>query len=148
MVPITLVCANRLDSLRDAGSEAPPKLIIKGAFADSDVDASPSSSQRKPIDPPPQKRPTDDTRRKDEHSEPPSSSGSIVLLESSPAKSCTPGKVDLVSVAGSGAKILLRIAKESSDVFSPLKSVLGGISVICDQYEVRPGTPVFGPTCL
>jgi hypothetical protein len=41
-----------------------------------------------------------------------------------------------MSAAGSGAKILLYIAKESADVFGPLKSVLGGIYAICDQYEV------------
>jgi len=41
-----------------------------------------------------------------------------------------------MSVAGSGAEILLQIAKESADAFGPLKSLLGGICAICDQYGV------------
>jgi hypothetical protein len=54
------------------------------------------------------------------------------------------GRIDhLVSAAGSGAKLLLYIAKNSSDGFGPLKSVLGGICAIFDQYEVRPEKPVF-----
>ena len=35
-----------------------------------------------------------------------------------------------------GAKILLDIAKESSDWFPPLKSALGGISALINHYEV------------
>ena len=35
-----------------------------------------------------------------------------------------------------GAKILLDIAKESSDWFSPLKSALGGVSALIKHYEV------------
>ena len=35
------------------------------------------------------------------------------------------------------AKILLEIAKESSDWCTPLKSVLGGVSALVKQYEVR-----------
>jgi hypothetical protein len=35
-----------------------------------------------------------------------------------------------------GAKILLDIAKESSDWFPPLKSVLGGVSALIKHYEV------------
>ena len=35
-----------------------------------------------------------------------------------------------------GAKILLDIAKESSDWFPPLKSALGGMSALIKHYEV------------
>jgi len=35
-----------------------------------------------------------------------------------------------------GVKILLDIAKESSDWFPPLKSALGGISALIKHYEV------------
>ena len=35
-----------------------------------------------------------------------------------------------------GAKILLDIAKESSDWFPPLKSALGGVSALISHYEV------------
>jgi len=36
-----------------------------------------------------------------------------------------------------GVKILLDIAKESSDWFPPLKSALGGVSAVIKHYEVR-----------
>ena len=35
-----------------------------------------------------------------------------------------------------GAKILLDIAKESSDWFGPLKSALGGVNALIKHYEV------------
>ena len=35
-----------------------------------------------------------------------------------------------------GAKILLDIAKDSSDWFPPLKSALGGVSALVKHYEV------------
>jgi len=35
-----------------------------------------------------------------------------------------------------GVKILLDIAKESSDWFPPLKSALGGVSAVIRHYEV------------
>ena len=35
-----------------------------------------------------------------------------------------------------GAKILLDIAKESSDWFVPLKSALGGVNALIKHYEV------------
>ena len=35
-----------------------------------------------------------------------------------------------------GAKILLDVAKESSDWFPPLKSALGGVSALVNHYEV------------
>ena len=38
-----------------------------------------------------------------------------------------------------GAKILLNIAKESSDWFPPLKSALGGICELINHYEVLVG---------
>jgi len=34
-------------------------------------------------------------------------------------------------------KVLLDIAKESADVFPPLKSCLGGINALIKHYEVR-----------
>ena len=37
---------------------------------------------------------------------------------------------------GDGVKILLDIAKESSDWFPPLKSALGGVSALIKHYEV------------
>jgi len=37
-----------------------------------------------------------------------------------------------------GVKILLDVAKESSDWFPPLKSALGGISALVKHYEVHP----------
>ena len=36
-----------------------------------------------------------------------------------------------------GAKILLDIAKESSDWFPPLKAALGGVGALIKHYEVR-----------
>ena len=38
-----------------------------------------------------------------------------------------------------GAKILLDIAKESSDWFPPLKSALGGVGALIKHYEVTVG---------
>ena len=35
-----------------------------------------------------------------------------------------------------GTKILLDIAKESADWFSPLKSALGGVNALIKHYEV------------
>ena len=42
-----------------------------------------------------------------------------------------------VQRAVDGVKILLDIAKESSDAFPPLKSALGCISALVNHYEVR-----------
>ena len=42
-----------------------------------------------------------------------------------------------------GVKILLEIAKESSDWFPPLKSALGGVSALIKQYEVRSFRTLF-----
>jgi len=36
-----------------------------------------------------------------------------------------------------GVKILLDIAKETSDWFPPLKSALGGVNALIKHYEVR-----------
>ena len=36
-----------------------------------------------------------------------------------------------------GIKMILDIAKESSDAFPPLKSALGGVSALIKHYEVR-----------
>ena len=41
-----------------------------------------------------------------------------------------------------GAKILLDVAKESSDWFPPLKSALGGVSALINHYEVLVGLVV------
>jgi len=40
------------------------------------------------------------------------------------------------SAASATAKLFLRAAKESSDAFPPLKSVVGGLCFILDNYEV------------
>ena len=40
---------------------------------------------------------------------------------------------------GNALKILLDIAKESSDWFPPLKSALGGVSALIKYYEVFVG---------
>ena len=45
-----------------------------------------------------------------------------------------------------GVKILLDIAKESSDWFPPLKSALGGVNTLIKHYEVR--WPSGWPTCV
>ena len=37
---------------------------------------------------------------------------------------------------GEGLKILLDVAKESSDWFPPLKSALGGVNALIKHYEV------------
>jgi len=41
------------------------------------------------------------------------------------------------STASATAKLLLRAAKESADAFPPLKSTVGGLCFILDNYEVR-----------
>ena len=46
---------------------------------------------------------------------------------------------------GDCAKVLLDIGKESSDWFPPLKSALGGVSVVIRHYEV--GSPHTASTC-
>ena len=38
-----------------------------------------------------------------------------------------------------GVKILLDVAKESSDWFPPLKSALGGVNALIKHYEVGVG---------
>ena len=47
------------------------------------------------------------------------------------------GSTEKVQRAVDGVKILLDIAKESSDVFPPLKSALGCVSALVNHYEVR-----------
>ena len=49
-------------------------------------------------------------------------------------------KSKLKSLASSGAKLILRGVRESSDAFGPLKSVAGGLCFILDNCEVR-GSP-------
>lgn len=115
------------------------RLTITATLVDSDVDTQSSNTRHKPSTLPFEKRSTDDTRRGTE----PSSNGRLTISPESPrSKFRVAGQVDLISAAGSGAKILLNIAKESADAFGPLKSVLGGISAICNQYEVCFRTPV------
>lgn len=140
------VCARHLGFLSDARSKAPSELTVKGALVDSDVDATSSNTQHKPTSLSSEKRSTEDARRESGRSESSSDRKLPVSLESPLSKFCIAARVDLISVVGSGAKILLNIAKDSSDVFTPLKSVLGGISAICDQYEVRLRTSVLSVT--
>ena len=40
------------------------------------------------------------------------------------------------STASATAKLLLRAAKESADAFPPLKSAVGGLCFMLDNYEV------------
>ena len=44
---------------------------------------------------------------------------------------------NLPSMLGGGEKVLIEIGKESTDAFSPLKSLLGGINVAIEQIDVR-----------
>ena len=46
-------------------------------------------------------------------------------------------RLDIKSLASSGAKFILRAVKESADAFGPLKSVAGGLCFILDNCEVR-----------
>ena len=46
------------------------------------------------------------------------------------------------------AKLILRTVKESSDAFPPLKSVVGGLCAILDNYEVRYNSRSLGPQRL
>ena len=41
--------------------------------------------------------------------------------------------------AGDGLKVLLDVAKESSDWFPPLKAALGGVAALIKHYEVLVG---------
>lgn len=106
---------------------------------DSDGDTQSSKSQHKPAILAFEEYSTNDTRKENEGTKALSNCELNVLSQSPLPKFCT---ADLISAAGSGAKILLRIAKESADVFGPLKSVLGGVCAIYDQYEVCPRPPV------
>ena len=136
------VCPSHFAFQNCARSDVSSKLVIKATFVGSDVDPEPSNTQHKLANLPIEKRSTDSTRRENVRSEPPSNGELIVSLEERPlSEFCIAGQVDLISVAGSGAKILLHIVKESADVFTPLKSVLGGICAICEQYEVCLRTP-------
>lgn len=47
------------------------------------------------------------------------------------------GLVEETQRAVDGVKILLDVAKESSDWFPPLKSALGGVNALIKHYEVR-----------
>ena len=117
----------------------------------SDVDAQPFNRKYKTTTLPFEKRSTDNIRRENEQFKSKSpSDGKLTVSSESPLprfRTIPTGQVDLLSAAGSSARILLYIAKESADAFGPLKSVLGGISAICDQYEVCFRTPVLRVTC-
>ena len=49
------------------------------------------------------------------------------------------------STAYSTTKLAINLVKESSDVFPPLKSVVGGLSAILDHCDVQPISPI--PYC-
>ena len=138
------VCAAYSRFRAGMGFDVGPQLTITATLVDSDVDTQSSNTRHKPSTLPFEKRSTDDTRRGTE----PSSNGKLTISPESPRpKYRVAGQVDLISAAGSGAKILLNIAKESADAFGPLKSVLGGICAIYDQYEVCFRTPVSRVIC-
>lgn len=130
------------------GSAVAPQLTIIVTLVDPDIDANSSNIQHKPATLPFAKRSTDNTGNENGRAES-SSNGKLTVSSGSPHPQfrTAAGQVDLISVVGSGAKILLNIAKESADVFGPLKSVLSGISAICDQYEVCSRTPVSRVIC-
>lgn len=129
------------------GSNMAPQLTIIVTLVDSDVSAQSSNTQHKPIALPFEKRSADGARSENERAEP-SSNCKLTVPSGSPcSQSRIAGQVDFVSAVGSGAKILLNIAKESADAFGPLKSVLGGICAIYDQYEVCFRTPVSRVIC-
>jgi hypothetical protein len=46
-------------------------------------------------------------------------------------------KPNLKPTLYAGARLAIGVVKESSDVFTPLKSVAGGLSAIIDCYDVR-----------
>ena len=67
--------------------------------------------------------------------------------------SANPGQIDknksnLKSLASSTAKLVLRGVKESADACPQLKSVLGCLCFILDNYEVRPLTYITHPNIL
>ena len=125
--------------LRISSFDVGPQLTIIATLVDSDVDTRSSNTRHKPSTLLFEKRSADDTRSGTESS----SSGKLTISSESPRPQFrVAGQVDLISAAGSGAKILLNIAKESADAFGPLKSVLGGIYAVCNQYEVCFRTPV------
>ena len=64
-------------------------------------------------------------------------------------KAVPENKTNWKSTAYATTKLAINIAKESSDAFPPLKSVLGGLSAIldhCDVYYAPPISPC--PLCL
>ena len=48
------------------------------------------------------------------------------------------------STASASAKLLLRGAKESADAFPPLKSVVGGLLFVLDNFEVQYSFSIHG----
>ena len=51
------------------------------------------------------------------------------------------------SAASATAKLFLRAAKESADAFPPLKSVVGGLCFILDNYEVWRSPSIHNLEC-
>jgi hypothetical protein len=49
------------------------------------------------------------------------------------------------STFGSGARVVLEIARDSADAFAPLKSVLGGLCTFVKHFDVR--LPTHAPVC-
>jgi hypothetical protein len=45
-------------------------------------------------------------------------------------------KPDLGSTAGAAARLAIDVLKDSSDAFTPLKSVVGGLSLVLKYYDV------------
>ena len=129
------------------GSDVAPQLTIIVTLVDSDVNAQSSNIQHKSTTLPFEKCSADGARSENERAKP-SSNGKLTVPSGSPRPQFRiVDQVDFISAAGSGAKILLNIAKESADVCGPLKSVLGGICAVYDQYEVCFRTPVSRVIC-
>jgi hypothetical protein len=50
-------------------------------------------------------------------------------------------KPGLKSTVGASARLVIDVLKESSDAFTPLKSVVGGLSAVLKNYDVRHTHP-------
>ena len=66
-----------------------------------------------------------------------SSSLIALSMHPSPCDDSEPSKESILRVAYGGAKIAIDIVKESSDMFLPLKAVVGAVAVLIKNFDVR-----------
>ena len=71
-----------------------------------------------------------------DQSDPPEASGRTIDPSVAPES-----ESDWKSTTYAGVKVAIDLVKESSDVFPPLKSVLGGLSAILTHCDVRTVSP-------